>query len=328
MRTPDTLTLELCNTDRAPRLSATSDFRNAVLNGLNQTPKRIPCRYLYDSPGSDLFDQICTLPEYYPTRTEKEILRKNAAQIGAMIGKGARVIELGAGSGGKVDRLMDALPAPSSYLCIDISPEPLERTARAMRQRYPEIDVASLCADFLEAVALPEQPSDVDVCFFPGSTIGNFERPEATDFLRRCRSLLKPNSLMLIGVDLKKPVPLLEKAYDDAAGVTARFSLNVLARTNRELDANFDLAQFRHRARYVSEPGYVEITLVSQADQSVTVAGKVFDFDRNEPIHIENSHKYTCDEFISLARNAGYQSLGVWSDDCDLFSIHLLRAQP
>lgn len=308
------------------RSDAHDDFLQEMLAGLSASQKAIPCRFLYDQAGSALFDQICLLPEYYPTRTERRILSDHAPDIAAAIGDNVRFIELGAGSGGKAELLLDAMPGARGYVCVDISPVPLEHAAAGVRRRYPAIDVRHVCGNYLGELVLPSGGDLRDVCFFPGSTIGNFERADAEAFLARWRDRLGPGGMMLIGVDLKKDLAVLERAYDDAQGVTAQFSLNLLRRANRELGANFDLSDFRHRARYLGEPGHIEITLVSQRLQTVSLGGKSFNFAQGEAIHVENSHKYGIDEFKNLARRAGFASAGVWTDDDDLFSVHLLRA--
>lgn len=300
-------------------------FLAEMLRGMSAHNKAIPCRFLYDEQGSDLFDQICLVPEYYPTRTERRILTDNAARIAGKIGADARFIELGAGSGGKAELLIDAMPALHSYVCIDISPVPLTAAAEAMRARYPGLAVASVCGNYLGALDIPAGGGTRDVCFFPGSTIGNFERDEAQAFLRRWHDRLGPGGKMVIGVDLKKDVDVLECAYDDVQGITAQFSLNVLHRANRELGADFRPDAFRHRARYIAEPGHIEISLVSLADQDVTIAGRRFHFAKGEAIHIENSHKYGIAEFADLARQSGFRHVEAWTDDQDLFSVHLLE---
>jgi L-histidine N-alpha-methyltransferase len=307
--------------------SPSSAFLQAILHGLSQNSKAIPCRFLYDAQGSKLFDQICLLPEYYPTRTEKNILASAANEIGAMVGAGARFIELGAGSGGKAEWLLNALPAPRGYICIDISPVPLAATRQAIADTYPGLHTAAICADYLGEFALPHCGNGPDLCFFPGSTIGNFERDEAQAFLAGWRHRMGEEGMMLIGVDLQKDIAVLEAAYDDAQGVTAQFSLNVLARANRELGANFDLSQFRHRARYIAEPGHIRIDLVSRIDQTVVIAGHSIAFASGEAVHIENSHKYTVDEFTTMADSAGFASARVWTDPQQLFSLHLLQAK-
>lgn len=301
------------------------DFRHEMLLGMSKAVKAIPCRFLYDQTGSALFDQICRLPEYYPTRTEMGILKNHAPDIARHVGPAVRFIELGAGSGGKAEWLMDALDRPSGYLCIDISPAPLAATALTMAKRYPGLEVMARCGNYLAELDLPPSGTGPDLCFFPGSTIGNFERDDAQRFLAQWRERLGGDGMMVVGVDLQKDVTLLDQAYDDAQGVTARFSLNVLARANAELGADFDLSRFRHRARYCTNPGHIEISLVSLADQSVQVAGRSFHFAKGEALHIENSHKYTVEEFAAMAGRAGFASDAVWTDAEGLFSVHLLR---
>ncbi|WP_206239204.1 L-histidine N(alpha)-methyltransferase [Novosphingobium terrae] len=307
-----------------------SPFLEALIEGLSKPDKAIPCRFLYDEAGSKLFDDICLLPEYYPTRTETALLRAHAAQMARRIGAGVRFIELGAGSGGKAEFVLDALHAqglpPAAYVCLDISPVPLAATAEAIEQRYPGLPVTAVCGNYLGELDLPASQAR-DLCFFPGSTIGNFERPEARDFLAHWRQRLSPDAMMLIGVDLKKDIPTLERAYDDAQGVTAQFSLNVLARANRELGADFDTSRFHHRARYMEDPGHIEISLVSQEAQSVTVGDNLFHFAAGEAVHIENSHKYSVSEFAALSASAGFDVDTVWTDPRRWFSLHLLRAR-
>ncbi len=306
--------------------SEDQEFLSAVLQGLAQSEKSIPCRFLYDQAGSQLFDEICDLEEYYPTRTEKSILRVHAPEVGRLLESGLGMIELGAGSGGKAELVLDAMRNPVSYLCIDISPQPLAATAREMARRYPGLRVSAICANYLDDFDLAVAHAERHLCFFPGSTIGNFERPQASAFLAHWRRRLGAGSSMLIGVDLKKNEDVLLRAYDDSRGVTARFSLNLLRRANRELGADFDLTRFRHRARYVAEPGHVEITLESLAAQTVTIAGRKFRFGDGEALHVENSHKYGLAEFSALARSAGWRPVEAWVDADAKFSVHLLTA--
>lgn len=308
-----------------PPVSDTSEFLRAVVDGLAQPDRAIPCRFLYDAEGSAIFDRICELPEYYPTRTERWILEAHATAIAEAISGQVRFIELGAGSGGKAEILLDAMERVRAYVCVDISPDPLASTAAAIRARYPDIAVDAVCGNYLGELDIPPRRGLRDFCFFPGSTIGNFERDDAQAFLRRWSRRLGQEGMLLIGVDLKKDAALLENAYDDALGVTAQFSLNLLHRANQELGADFDPSGFAHRARYVSEPGYVEISLVSLREQMVTIAGRRFAFEQGATIHVENSHKYAVDEFASMASRAGFDSVDVWTDEESLFSVHLLR---
>jgi len=307
--------------------SCDDSFMAELLAGLSRTDRAVPCRFLYDAAGSALFDQICELPEYYPTRTECSILKANAAEMAAAIGNDVRFVELGAGSGGKAEILMDQMPGARSYVCIDISPVPLAGTEAAVKARYPGLDVSSVCGNYLGDLDLPEAAGLRDVCFFPGSTIGNFERDDARAFLTKWRERLGPRGMMLVGVDLKKDPTVLEQAYDDAQGVTARFSLNLLSRANRELGADFDTDCFQHRARYIAEPGHIEITLVSKTEQVVSVGGRAFAFAPGETIHVENSHKYGVAEFAELAGDAGFDVTKVWTDENKLFSVQLITAK-
>ena len=301
-------------------------FRAALIEGLSRRKKAIPCRFLYDARGSDLFEQICALPEYYPTRTEVGILKDNAAEIAAAIGPGAQVIELGSGASVKIRILLDALEAPASYTPIDISREALRQAAGAIARDYPGLRVEAVCADYGQAFDLPDAGLGRRVGFYPGSTIGNLDPDEARAFLARWARRLGPGALMLLGVDLKKSAAILEPAYDDAQGVTAEFSRNLLVRANRELGADFDPAAFRHVARYDEVTGQVAIHLVSQRDQNVRVCGREFRFAAGEPVHVENSWKYSPAGFRALALAAGWRPVQLWTDDQDLFSVHLLSA--
>ncbi len=300
-------------------------FRDALIAGLAQAHKAIPCRFLYDARGSALFDRICELPEYYPTRTEIGILKDNAAEIAAAIGPDAQLVELGSGSSRKVRILLDALETPSAYVPIDISREHLLAAAGAIAADYPEVRVEAVCADYDQNFDLPAQRGEGRRAgFYPGSTIGNLEPDEAQRFLARWARRLGPGAVMLIGVDLKKSAAILEPAYDDAQGVTAAFSKNLLVRANRELGADFDTAAFRHVARYDAVSGQIGIHLVSLACQTVRLAGRAFHLTQGERVHVENSYKYAIGEFADLARGAGYRPAHVWTDEAGLFSVHLL----
>lgn len=311
--------------DLAPKAES---FRDAVVDGLGRRPKAIPCKFLYDARGSALFDEICALPEYYPTRTEIGILEANAAAIAAAIGPGAQVIEFGSGSSRKIRILLDALCAPAVYAPVDISGVHLQRSARDLAGSYPQVPVVAVCADYTRPFRLPPLPGDGTakrVGFFPGSTIGNFEPAEAVAFLAQAARLLGPGGEMLVGVDLKKDAAILDAAYNDSAGVTAAFNLNLLARANRELDAGFDLARFAHDAFYNADAGRIEIYIRSEIDQVVRCAGQVFRFAAGERVHTEYSCKYTVPEFQALAARAGFRALQVWTDPRQLFSLHSLR---
>lgn len=300
-------------------------FLDAVIEGLSRPQKAIPCRFLYDEAGSALFDRICELPEYYPTRTETAILTERAGDIAALAGPRAQLIELGSGSSIKVRILLDALAEPAAYVAVDVSREHLRRAASTLAADFPGVRVAAICADYSAPFPLPELPSaGRRVAFFPGSTIGNLEPEEALAFLRIWARRLGPDAAMLVGVDLKKDASILDPAYDDAQGVTARFSLNILARANAELGSDFDLSGYLHHARYSEAAGRVEIHLRSLKRQSVSLAGRSFAFEEGERIHVEHSYKYAIDEFQALARRAGFTPTAVFTDPAALFSVHYL----
>ncbi len=303
------------------------DFRAAVIAGLSRPDRALPCRFLYDGPGSALFDAICELPEYYPTRTETSILRDNAEAIADHMGADTQLVELGSGSSTKVRILLDALELPHSYVPIDISREPLTAAAQAIQDAYPDLRVEAICADFAQDIRLPPHLAR-RLGFYPGSTIGNFTPDEARTFLAQWNKRLGPGAAMLIGVDLRKDAAILEPAYDDAQGVTAQFSLNLLARANRELGADFDLAKFRHEARYEAETGRMAIHLRALADQIVRIGEEAFFIGADERIHIEDSWKYSLEDFRDLARAAGFAPLDYFIDTDGLFSVHLLEARP
>ncbi len=304
-------------------------FLDAVLEGLSRPQKAIPCRFLYDERGSALFDAICELDEYYPTRTETKILRAHAGDIARRLGTAAQLIELGSGSSIKVRILLDAMTEPAAYVPVDISREHLRRAAEALAADYPQIDVAAVCADYSAPFPLPELPAaGRRMAFFPGSTVGNLEPEEALSFLKSWARRLGPDAAMLVGVDLKKDEDVLNAAYDDAKGVTAAFSLNLLARANAELGADFDLDAFAHQARYSPERGRVEIHIASLADQRVRIAGRDFDFAPGEAIETEHSYKYSVEEFQDLARRSGFEPAAVFLDEARLFSVHYLTTPP
>ena len=303
------------------------DFRAAVIEGLSRPDRALPCRFLYDARGSALFDAICGLPEYYPTRTEMRILRDNAGAIADHMGADAQLVELGSGSSTKLRILLDALELPHSYVPIDISREHLGAAAQAIQDAYPDLRVEAICADFSQAIPLPPHLAR-RLGFYPGSTIGNFTPHQARAFLSQWNRRLGPGAAMLVGVDLRKDAAIVEPAYDDAQGVTAQFSLNLLARSNRELDADFDLRRYRHEARYDAETGRVAIHLRALADQTVHIGDEGFFIGAGETIHIEDSWKYSLDGFRDLAREAGFAPADYWTDEDGLFSVHLLDARP
>ena len=300
-------------------------FPDAAIEGLSRPDKAIPCRFLYDIHGSALFDEICELPEYYPTRTETGILKASASEIARRVGPAAKLIELGSGSSVKVRILLEALQEPAAYVAVDVSREHLKRAAARLASDFPRLEVAAICADYAAPFPLPELGGDGRrLAFFPGSTIGNLEPEAALAFLKLWARRLGPDAAMLVGVDLKKDVGVLHAAYDDAQGVTAAFSLNLLARANRELGADFDLAGYRHEARYDQGRGRIEIHLRSLKDQAVRIAGQSFAFARGERLHVEHSYKYGVGQFQEMARMAGFEPAAVFTDPDELFSVHYL----
>lgn len=313
----------------ADRIAGATDtaFRDAVVAGLSRPQKAIPSRYFYDEQGSALFDRICDLDEYYPTRTEIAILEACCGEIGRMVPSEAAVIEMGSGSSRKVKPLLDALATPRAYVPVDISREHLIASARALARQYPRLTVIPVWSDFAQSFAMPPLPTSARLIFFPGSTIGNFTPDAATSLLADWSRHIGLGGHLIIGVDLKKDPQTLQAAYDDAAGVTAAFNLNLLVRANRELGATFDLDAFAHRAVYDADRGRVEMHLVSKAEQRVRVDDRDFAFAAGETIHTENSYKYSISEFQALARAAGYHPLAVFTDSATLFSVHVLQVR-
>lgn len=305
----------------------TATFRDDVLGGLRRPDRRIPCKYLYDEAGSALFDRITGLPEYYLTRTEMALLRRHAGDIAALAGPACRIVEYGAGSSRKVRLLLQAMERPAAYIPVDIARDALEMQAGRLAAEHPGLTVTPVVADFLGSFTLPPaaRAGGRTLGFFPGSTIGNLVPAEARDFLARTARVIGGDGVMVIGVDLRKPAAMLEPAYDDAAGVTAAFTLNLLARINRELGGDFDLSGFRHSARWDAARGCMRIELVALRRQTVTVAGQSLHFGGGDTIHVEDSFKYGVAEFQDLARAAGYIPLAAWVDDRRLFSLHALR---
>jgi dimethylhistidine N-methyltransferase len=317
---------------RKPRAHAASaaeqEFAEDVLAGLSAEPKRVPPKYFYDQRGSELFERITMLPEYYLTRTEFGILEANAGAMAKLIPQDAVVVEFGAGSAAKTRILLRAAPQVSHYVPIDISGEFLADMAGKLRRDLPGLPVLPVEADFTKAVALPTSlGARPRVGFFPGSTIGNFEPHEADALLHHAVAMLGPRALFFVGVDLVKDTDFLTAAYNDAGGVTAAFNLNLLARINRELGGDFNLDNFRHRAFYNQERRRIEMHLVSLARQKAHVLGKSVELRRGETIHTENSYKYTVDAFLSHASGAGWASLATWTDSKVYFAVLALRAK-
>jgi dimethylhistidine N-methyltransferase len=302
-------------------------FRADVLAGLAARPqKHLPARYFYDAAGSRLFDRITELDEYYPTRTELGILRDHAADMAARCGPRCLLVELGAGSLTKVRLLLDRLDRPAGYLPVDVSGDHLRTAAVALADDYPDLEVAPLVADFTQPFRLPPVAAARRVVYFPGSTIGNFDPPEADDLLRRVAQLVGPGGGLLLGVDLRKDVAVLERAYNDAAGVTAAFNRNLLARINRELGGDFDVDAFRHLAFYDRSHSRIEMHLVSVRAQRVRVGPAAFDFRAGETIHTENSYKYDVGELADRAAGCGLRLDEAWTDEQNYFAVLYLTA--
>ncbi|HVM48048.1 MAG TPA: L-histidine N(alpha)-methyltransferase [Candidatus Acidoferrum sp.] len=305
-------------------------FRRDVLAGLAQPQKSLPCKYLYDEQGARLFEAICELPEYYPTRTETAILQRHIAEIAALIGPGANLVDLGSGNGQKTRLLLEHLERPAAYCPVDVAREQLVECSARLAWEHPGLEVQPVCADYTGPFELPPQPegSGPTTVFFPGSTIGNFEPAQARVFLRRIAALSGPSGGLLVGVDLQKAADVLNPAYNDSQGVTAQFNLNLLARVNRELQARFDLARFRHLAFYNEAAGRIEMHLVSRGPQRIPVDGSTFSFARDETIVTEHSYKYTAGQFQQLAESAGFQVVRYWTDPRRWFSVHYLKPRP
>ena len=311
-----------------------SDFANDVLQGLAKRPASIPPKYFYDTKGSQLFDAITELPEYYLTRTETTILQANMDEIAQHIGTGSLLIEPGGGSCAKVHGLLEKLQ-PIAYVPMDISRQHLQWAVEELATTFPRLDIHAVCTDFTQVMALPPTaPKATNVVFFPGSSIGNFDPKGAVEFLTSIAQLVKSGGYLLIGVDLKKDTAILNAAYNDAQGITAQFNLNLLHRINRELNADFDLSSWQHKAFYNEQAGRIEMHLVSLRQQQVQIGNakhenSIFEFASGETIHTENSYKYTTEEFVTMAQQAGFQTTAPsavqWVDADNLFSVYLFR---
>ena len=311
-------------------IAQTSAFKKDVLHGLSLTRKALPSRWLYDHRGSELFEQITTLEEYYPTRTETAILEANAESLADFCGTGAVIIEYGAGASVKSQILLHALHQPRLYVPIDIAGDFLAIAAANLRLKFPHLEILPFAADFTQDFDLPANvpKNAARTGFFPGSTIGNLGVKDAAAFLARVHRHVSAADLgeahpgrAIIGIDLKKSTDILLPAYDDAEGVTAAFNLNLLDRINGELDGTFDLRQFRHEARWNESESAIEMHLVSTANQIVEVSGQTFEFADGETIHTESSRKYSIDGFSTIAKQAGWSVQQIWTDDEGLFAV-------
>jgi dimethylhistidine N-methyltransferase len=306
--------------------SVDADFAEAVLDGLRKNKKSIPCRFFYDARGSELFEEITRLPEYYPTRTEAGILGDSAKEIAGGIGDGDVLVEFGSGSSLKTEILLDRLAGHVTYLAVDVSETALLGAKERLTKRYPNVDVRTLTSDFSSDFQIPaDLAARRKTGFFPGSTIGNFAPRDAQRLLASFGRVLGDRSDLIIGVDLKKDPKLLVSAYNDAAGITAAFNLNLLSRINRELGGGVDEDSFRHEAIYDPREGRIEMHLVSTRDQTIEICGSAFHFRSGESIHTENSYKYSLDEFRDVATRAGWKPEKAWTDAERKFSVHKLR---
>lgn len=305
--------------------AASGDFAEAVVSGFSQHRKHIPCRFLYDVRGSALFEDITRLDEYYLTRTETALLKAHGREIASRAGAGCAVVEFGSGSSRKTHILLEHLDKVSAYVPVDIDNDALTRASGRLLARFPELPVHPVHADFTNGIDLPREIENAPkLGFFPGSTIGNFELDAAVAFLAHAGELLGAGSGLLIGVDLQKDLDILLPAYDDARGVTARFTLNLIDRINRELEGDLDVTRFAHVAIYNDEIGRIEIYIESRASQHAEILGRRFSFRQGERIHIENSYKYTIPQFQDLAQRARWRPEQFWTDAANLFSLHYL----
>jgi len=312
-------------TEKAPGRDV---FYREVIAGLEKSPKALPCKYLYDHNGARLFARICELDEYYLTRTELAIMQDRVQEMATCVGAEAALIEYGSGEGVKTRILLDALERPAAYIPVDISRDQLEHNARRLRARYPDLPVLPVCADYTSDYPVPDLPEQTvrTVVYFPGSTVGNFTPDEAQDFLAHIRDVVEPDGGLLIGVDLRKDRETLERAYNDEAGVTAEFNLNLLRRINRELNADFDLNQWHHQARFNDQASRVELHLVSARAQTAQIGDTTFAFEEGETIHTENSYKYGLEQFGTMAETTGLDVAQIWTDPERLFSVQYLAA--
>jgi dimethylhistidine N-methyltransferase len=318
---------EITVADDAPADPMTLAFLNDVVMGLSNTPKELPPKWFYDAAGAKIFEEICETPEYYPTRTEQGILEGAASEIADLLGRDAVLVEFGSGAMEKVRLLLDELTDTRAFVAIDIAEEQLAEAAESLESAYPGLRVHTIAKDFTKPVELPadlDETGGQRCAFFPGSTIGNFEPLEAKHFMERMRHAVGAEGALLVGVDLLKDPARLEAAYNDDSGVTGRFNLNVLHRINRELGGDADPESFEHRAFFNPDEGRVEMHLRARRAQTLHVGGHAFHFAAGETIHTENSYKYTIEGFQALAAEAGFSPLRVWTDDENLFSVHLL----
>lgn len=304
-----------------------NDFLNDVIEGLSQNPKTLKPKYFYDNRGAQLFTEICTTPEYYPTRTEIKILNQNAEDIASQIGDNTALIEYGSGALEKIKILLDFLNEPVGLIPVDISEDQLFASAKNLENLYPDLEILPVAADFTKPIPIPEfsHPPKRYVAFFPGSTIGNFEPDLAIQFLEGVTKTIGLDGLLLIGFDLKKDIETLLAAYDDQRGITSSFNKNLLSRINDELGGNFNLDTFEHVARYNENKGRIEMHLKSTTKQTVSINKELFEFLEGETIHTENCYKFTKESFTAMSSKAGLYPVKTWTDDQNLFAVMLLR---
>ena len=304
------------------------DMRADVIAGLSSTPKTLPSKYFYDARGSQLFEEITRQPEYDLTRTEIALMQQSMREIRMAVGPDAHVVELGSGSGRKTQLLLGGLASPVAYTPVEISRDTLLDATQRLAYAFPDVQMLPVCADFTKPVPVPPSliPAARTLLFFPGSTLGNFDAAQSVELLAAMRETMGEGGLALVGIDLVKDVADMEAAYNDAAGVTAAFTLNLLARLNRELGADFDRRRFAHVACYSRERSRIETAIVSRGPQAVRVAGHAFVLEDGEPIHVEISHKYTDAHFDALAAHAGLRVMHRWNAPADRFGLRLLGA--
>ncbi len=303
------------------------DFLQDVVDGLRRTPKRVPSKYFYDQRGSELFEQICELDEYYLTRTELSIMRCHAGDMADAIGPNCLLIEPGSGNSRKVRLLLEHMRDPAGYVPVDISEEHMTRCVASLGREFPQLRIAPLAADFCDPFEVPEAPgTQRRVVYFPGSTIGNFAPDEAIAWLARMARVTGPGGGLLIGVDLKKDVGILEAAYNDSEGVTRDFNLNLLSRLKRDLGADVQPERFEHRAFYNEPKGRIEMHLVSAEHQIIRLDHTEVELEPGETIHTENSYKFDLDQFEAIAAQAGWRRVAYWMDDQELFSVQYFEA--
>ena len=304
-----------------------NDFLNDVIEGLSQNPKTLKPKYFYDNRGAQLFTEICTTPEYYPTRTEIKILNQNAEDIASQIGDNTALIEYGSGALEKIKILLNFLNEPVGLIPVDISEDQLFASAKNLENLYPDLEILPVAADFTKPIPIPgfSHSPKKHVAFFPGSTIGNFEPDLAIQFLEGVTKTIGLDGLLLIGFDLKKDIETLLAAYDDQRGITSSFNKNLLSRINDELGGNFNLDTFEHVARYNENKGRIEMHLKSTTEQTVSINKELFEFLEGETIHTENCYKFTKESFTAMSSKAGLYPVKTWTDDQNLFAVMLLR---